>query len=187
MRRETLRALATCAAALVLPIGGCAAPAAPHDPLDALLRLIDERLEVGEDVARSKWNSGAPIEDAPREREIVAAIAAQAPAHGLDPAVARTFFEAQIEASKVLQHARHAQWRAGARAPFEHAPDLRADIRPRLDRLTPELLDALARAQSALRAPDAAGRINAHATDAARTAALAPLAAMAGKTSRSAP
>jgi len=165
-----------CALALfLLSMCGCTAVNPPPPSLDTLLALIDQRLAISEDVARSKWNSGAAVEDLARERDIVNAIGAQAVKYGLDPAFARAFFQAQIEASKVVQHTRLAQWRAANQAPFSNVPDLQRDIRPQLDRLTTELLTALAQALPALRAPGAEARLAAHANHAARATALAPL------------
>ncbi len=175
MRRKAIRAVFAFGLLLTILLGGCATPAPPADRLAVLLDLIDQRLAISEDVARSKWNSGAPVEDLARERDIVTAIGAQAAGYGLDPSFARNFFQAQIEASKVVQRARLAQWRAARQAPFTGVPDLQRDIRPQLDRLTTELLTALAQALPALRAPGSEARLAAHAGDAARAAALAPL------------
>lgn len=176
MRRQGRSAGACCVLAfLLLSICGCAAVNPHRTSVETLLALIDQRLAISEDVARSKWNSGAPVEDPARERDIVAAIGTQAAAYGLEPAFAETFFRAQIEASKVVQHARIAQWRAAGQAPFADVPDLQRDIRPQLDRLTTEMLAVLAQAMPALRAPGADARLTAHATTAARAAALAPL------------
>src|SRR3982751_2159773 len=89
-------------------LAGCAAQPAPADlaPVDRLLTLINERLSYMDDVARNKWNSGAPIEDLAREAQIIADIGAQSPSYGLSPDVAKEFMRAQIEASKIIQHRR---------------------------------------------------------------------------------
>ena len=165
----------TLLAAGVLLLSGCAALPSASDPLADLLHLIDQRLAIGEAVARNKWNSGVPIEDPARERAIIDAIGTQAAAHNLEPAFAQEFFRAQIEASKIVQRARFAQWDAAAQPPFDNPPDLRRDIRPQLDRLTAEMLPALEKAVPALRAAGANARLTTHTGDAARAAALAPL------------
>ena len=142
------------AALAALVLAGCAAPqAAPATAkLDRLLHLIGQRLGYMDDVARNKWNSGAPIEDLPRERAIIDEIGAQAAGYGLDPAFARDFFRAQIEASKTIQRARFTEWHAKKQPPFSNVVDLRDRIRPALDELTPELMKALAVALPELRA-----------------------------------
>ena len=162
-------------AACIFLLAGCAQPKPEYDPVGNLLGLIDQRLALANDVARSKWNSGAAVEDLAREREIVAAIGVEAPRYGLEPAVAMDFFRAQIEASKVAQNALLAQWRAERRPHFENARDLQRDIRLQLDHLTPALLEALARALPALHTPAAHERLDARAADAARATAIAPL------------
>ena len=116
----------------------------------ALLALMRERLVIAADVARSKWNSGTPIEDPKRESDIVAALAGQAGEMGLPVPWAEQFFRAQIEASKNVQRELHARWRAQGQGKFDDAPDLARDIRPRLDALTPRLLAALAAARPVL-------------------------------------
>src|ERR1700675_1398834 len=80
--------------------------------IDTLLRLIQERLDVAPEVARTKWNTKAPIEDLPREQQIIDRVAKKATEYGLEPQVAETFFTGQIEASKVVQNALHAEWTA---------------------------------------------------------------------------
>lgn len=129
------------------------AVAAQRPATEELVALIRARLAIGADVARSKWNSGAPIEDLQREAEIIAALGRQAGQFGLPERWAEGFFRAQIEASKAVQRQLHARWRAEGREKFADAPDLGRDIRPRLDALTPKLLAALAAAWSGLCAP----------------------------------
>jgi chorismate mutase len=171
-RRRAFRALLVAAFLLA----ACAQPQPAYDPVGNLLGLIDQRLALAGDVALSKWNSDAPVEDLARENEIVAAIGAETPRYGLEPALARDFFRAQIEASKIAQNARLAEWRAEKRPKFPNAPDLQRDIRPRLDRLTPQLLEALARALPALKTPGAMERLAIFAAvDTAQAAAVAPL------------
>jgi chorismate mutase len=142
-----------------VPIGGsawcwshCWRPAAPRrrgSPLPTpqqsigLLGLIGERLEVAPDVARVKWNTNAPIEDVSRERAIIEGVARRGAEYGLDSAIAGSFFLGQIEASKTVQTALHAEWRASRQPPFANVRDLDQDIRPMLDRLTPMMLRAL--------------------------------------------
>ncbi|MET0290781.1 MAG: transporter substrate-binding domain-containing protein, partial [Steroidobacteraceae bacterium] len=55
---------------------------APWQPGSRLLALIDARLAVMSDVARAKWNSGAPIEDTARETELLSALVRQGEALG---------------------------------------------------------------------------------------------------------
>jgi len=203
--RSAVAALAGALLAVVVALAaaGCAAtvPAPPaaaspaggarsdEQAIDRLLAAMRQRLDVAIVVARIKWNSGAPIEDLPRERQILDRVAAAAPAHGLEPARAREFFQAQIDAGKLVQRALHGQWRAAAQPPFPDAGDLARDVRPVLDRLEPELLDALAGAATALALPGAADRLAPRARaslapfDAdAIAAAIAPLPVRAAQT-----
>ena len=102
-----------------------ASPGAAPTSLDALLELIGERLAVMPDVARHKYNSGAAVEDLTREAQVIEAVTTQGEAAGLDKDVAATFFQAQIDASKMIQAERIAVWKAEGRASFTDVPDLK--------------------------------------------------------------
>jgi chorismate mutase len=176
-----------------LLLAGCAAPPpAAHDvgKIDRILTLIGQRLRYMDDVARNKWNSGAAIEDLPREREIIDSLGKQAADYGLDAGIAREFFRAQIEASKIIQRTRFAEWRTQNQPPFKDLPDLRDSIRPALDALTPELMKALAGALPVLQSTGGAALVDARATIvvvvrasdvAARDEAIAPLVRIANR------
>jgi len=117
---------------------------APASPETDLLRLMRARLDLARPVALAKLYSRAPVEDRMREAAVLDAVRREAPAHHVNPDRAVRFFEAQIEASKMAQRAWQTKW-AREGAPFDPRPDLAKDIRPKLDLLTVDLLDALAR------------------------------------------
>ena len=177
-------------ALLLVFLAGCAAQPAASDvaQVDRLLALIDQRLGFMDDVARNKWNSGAPIEDLPREAEIIDSLGRQAAGFGIDAEIVRGFFRAQIEASKTIQRARFAEWRVRNQPPFKNPPDLRDTIRPALDALTPEMMKALAGALQVLRLTGGASLVNSRAAimpgagtsnAIARDQAIAPLVRVA--------
>lgn len=115
-----------------------------------LLQLMNERLAVAPLVAKSKWNSGAAVDDPVRERQILDDIAQRARREHLDPALAQDFFQSQFDAGKIVQTRLHAQWRQQQLGRFNDAPDLARDVRPVLDRLTPELIATLKSLQAHL-------------------------------------
>ena len=118
-----------------------------------LLSLMRERLQISVDVAKSKWNSDAPIEDIHRENAIVAGLTKQAGELGLPLPWAEQFFRAQIEAAKIVQRELHERWRQQGQGKFNDALDLARDVRPRLDALTPKLLAAITAAWPELCSP----------------------------------
>ncbi len=136
------------ALALLLLAGCQIQPPEPPDEdkaaIDRMLALIDERLDVAPVVAKAKWNSGAPIEAPEREAQIIEQVTARAAEAGVDEDFARRFFEKQFEASKQVQRRLHHQWLQEGRSPFADPPDLAEEVRPVLDRLTPQLIEALA-------------------------------------------
>ncbi|MCE9642076.1 MAG: gamma subclass chorismate mutase AroQ [Betaproteobacteria bacterium] len=165
MRGEARAAPLVFSTLLTLLLSGCAAqpPAADVEKIDHVLQLIQQRLGHMDDVARNKWNSGAAIEDLPREREIIDGLGRQAADYGLDAAVARDFFRAQIEASKVIQRTRFKEWQAANQPKFVGVRDLARDIRPALDALTPAMMQGLAAALPELKKPGSAPLVDARA------------------------
>lgn len=159
LARPASRSVALALAALL--VSGCATTKVDRSSdaaiVERVLTLIKQRLDVAPAVARAKWNSRASIEDPVREQQVIEAVAIQAAAHGIDRAVAERFFRGQIEASKVVQRALHADWTDRRQEPFPTVASLDRDIRPVLDRLTPEMLRSLAAVVPVLRRPD--GRV----------------------------
>ena len=110
---------------------------------DRILHLIDQRLRISVLVARAKWNENLPIEAAGRESVVVANFEELARDKGIPSELARSFIEAQIVASKLVQTELFAAWRADRRVAFAVSPDLKGEIRPQLDLLTKSLIEAL--------------------------------------------
>ena len=149
------RLLLAGAGACVLARSAAAAPLVGADPLMTLVALMRQRLDLMVEVARSKWNTGSSVEDLAREKSLAEDVARIAPGYGLDPQLAATFFRAQIEAAKLVESALIARWTLAHTAAFAEAPDQRTVIRPKIDRLTEELLAALAAVAPALKRNDA--------------------------------
>ncbi|QJU54161.1 chorismate mutase [Herbiconiux sp. KACC 21604] len=130
--------------------------AVPTAAFDPVLQLLVERLNAAPDVAASKYFSGQPVTDEAREQAVLQAAADAATAAGADPDYVRDVFADQIAASKAVQEALLAEWRSGTTPPPTEAPDLATQVRPVLDRITTELVPALAAAEQ-YRAADGCG------------------------------
>lgn len=156
------RLISALAAALLMACGFApTAPAfSPRTEVSQLLSLQKTRLDVAAPVARSKWNSHAPIDDPAREQAILDDVGARAQQLGIDAQWARGFFQDQFDAGKIVQRDLHRQWKLEQRPPFANPPDLAREVRPVLDRLTPELLAALARLNDRWCEPDVAGALD---------------------------
>ncbi|MVV49315.1 chorismate mutase [Pseudomonas sp. PB120] len=137
--------LLTCALTGLL---ACSAQAstvtAVPDSLQPLLVTINERLNIADQVALTKWDSGKPIQDTAREAQVIASARAMAADRKLDPDEAAELIAAQIEANKLVQYGLIAEWRAADKAPDLPRPDLTLQIRPRLDELQNLLLQQYA-------------------------------------------
>ncbi len=126
-------------------LNACASSAPADSAGAALLEVCRQRLLLALPVAQAKWNSGTPLTDTAREAEVERAFVQQAQGQGVAASLAQRCIRAQIDASKQLQAAWQARWRAAGQGPFVPAPDLAREVRPKLDALTPQLLAALRR------------------------------------------
>jgi chorismate mutase len=115
----------------------------------ALLDAMCERLKIMHDVARWKWNADKAIEDSERERQLLQQLERRGREFNLSPAETRRIMQAQMEAGKRIQRADWNAWRREQRKPFDDVPDLKRELRPRIDRASEQLLSAFA----ALREP----------------------------------
>ncbi|MFI6011244.1 chorismate mutase [Streptomyces sp. NPDC051243] len=147
-----------------------AAPAAAHTSapvraasvasgLTPLTDLFAERLLVADKVAAAKYGTDKPIDDPVREQQILDDVAARATALGLDPAATQAVFRDQIEANKLVQRGLYARWDAHPEERPTERPDLVKEVRPVLDRITTQLLDALKDTQPARTSPSCEPRL----------------------------
>lgn len=113
----------------------------PAEP--GLGEALRERLETARLVAMAKHNSGAPVEDKVRERQVVFGAVRLAVKKGVDVELVLKVFTAQIEANKAAQRAFLARWKD--LPAFDPAPNLAQEVRPKLDRLTPIIVSDLKR------------------------------------------
>ncbi|WP_201192614.1 chorismate mutase [Pseudomonas fluorescens] len=140
-----LKTVLAAAALLSLNLAGTCAQAAPAlepspDALKPLLMTINERLEIADLVALTKWDSAKPIQDSERESKVIADAQKQAVDYSIPRNEATQLMAAQIEANKLVQYRLLAEWHAAGNAPEVKRPDLKSLIRPRLDLLQTSLL-----------------------------------------------
>ncbi len=120
--------------------------------IDLLLSLMKRRLEVSVDVARYKFANKLPIADEDREKTQLERLLQLADNIGLDKNLTREFLTAQFAASRALQENLHAAWSKGDKAPATtDIPDLKETLRPRIDVLSSDLVQAFAKVQPYLR------------------------------------
>jgi chorismate mutase len=121
--------------------------------MEPLIRLTRRRLVLGDLVAAAKFGTLLPIDDPVREEEVLAGIARMAEAMGVDAALSRRFFVAQIEANKAVQRGLHALWAQEPGHRPARSPDLHGEVRPRLDRLDRAILHGMRAVELPLRLP----------------------------------
>jgi cyclohexadienyl dehydratase len=181
-----LRSLAILLLFLLTASAG-AQPAFADPDADArdVFRLIGERLQLMHDVAAWKHLHREPIVDAAREQQVLEHTVQQAAALGLEPQSTRELIALQIRLAVRMQLALTKAWQSGESPPLQ-APDLKTELRPRLDDIGSKLLRALALASPQLSDPAVAARLVAQAraievpeiTDADREALARAVAAV---------
>lgn len=129
-------------AVLGLFLSGAHANTLPPAPgsLLPLLETMNERLNLADLVALSKWDTRQPTQDSTREAQVIANARKQALDRKLDPDEVAELVAAQIEASKLVQYGLLAHWQAAGKAPDTPRPDLTRQVRPQLDELQNRLL-----------------------------------------------
>ena len=161
-------------------LAGCASspPASTPDPISRLATLMENRLALAEPVARAKWSSGAPIEDLPREEQIIQTARTLAPMNQLDADWVAQFYRAQITAGKRLQTHLHQTWKAGETPPGDPV-DLAKELRPKFDALNSQFLAALAQIQPWKNDPGTRSALSARLEEACRRHEWPPAVATA--------
>lgn len=132
------------------PAQASATPAASTDSLRGLVALALRRIVLGDQVSAAKFGTPSPIDDPPREQQVLEAVRASANRAGVAPDEAVRFFQNQITASKVVQRGLYQLWTEHPEQAPKTRPDLRTQVRPELDAITTQLIDQL-RATGALR------------------------------------
>ena len=111
------------------------------DPLDILAELVVQRLTLSQEVAAAKYASGQPIDDPIREQQILESISHTLNDARVDRDIVIHFFSDQIEANKVIQRGLLQRWYAHPEeVPTVH-DDLTAEIRPKFDCITSQMLE----------------------------------------------
>ncbi len=137
--------LMICALSALIACGAQADVTTPAPAsLQPLLATMNERLNIADRVALSKWDSRTPIQDSAREAQVIAAARKQAIIHKLNPEEVAELIAAQIEASKLVQYGLIAQWQAAGKAPDTPRSNLVKEVRPQLDEVQKRLLQAYA-------------------------------------------
>src|SRR5476651_177409 len=78
-----------------------------HEKAVRFVGLLRQRLLYSRDVAKAKFNSGAPVEDLKREKSLIDKSLKEA---GSDRELSQKLLKDQIEASKIAQRKFLAKW-----------------------------------------------------------------------------
>ena len=140
---------------LMSPVSAASSPANTPE-FKHLLRLVDQRLQLMQDVAAYKYANHIAIENKQREKVVLASAIASAQKLQLDPATLEPFFRLQIEMAKKIQKGWIENWQAEGIVPARknNAADLKNEIRPALIILGDQLVEQLPLALQELNGTD---------------------------------
>jgi cyclohexadienyl dehydratase len=133
---------------VVLLVIACVARAEPaalnsaEDDVRRVFELVQTRLSLMREVAAWKYANDAPVTDAAREQRVLDASVAQARPLGIEPTSARDFFALQIKIASDVQEHFIATWRKQGGS-TERVRDLNKELRPELDHIGAQLLQAI--------------------------------------------
>lgn len=114
--------------------------AAVDAPLNPLVTLMIQRLQLSREAAWNKCRAGIPVADPAREARMLTDLRSAGVQEGLSAAEVTRLFLPQIAASRRYQEELIAGWRSGIDIPRIEPLDLAAEIRPRLDKVNREIL-----------------------------------------------
>jgi cyclohexadienyl dehydratase len=142
---------------LILSSGMALADTAQFSTVDAeverILELADQRLAVMPAVAAVKWQTHAPIFDPPRENAVIQRAADLGAPMGLAGEPLKHFFALQARLAREVQTGLHDEWHAHGFSYSEPVTTLAA-LRPKLDGLTVDILQAIYLAAPVLQRDD---------------------------------
>jgi cyclohexadienyl dehydratase len=110
--------------------------------VERILDLADQRLAVMPAVAAVKWQTHAPIFDPPRENAVIQRAQDLGAPMGLVSDPVKRLFELQVRLAREVQGTLHEDWKAHGFSYAEPVTTLAA-LRPRLDGLTVDFLQAI--------------------------------------------
>jgi cyclohexadienyl dehydratase len=110
--------------------------------VERILELADQRLAVMPAVAAVKWQTHAPIFDPPRENAVIQRAQDLGAPMGLVSDPVKRLFELQARLAREVQGSLHEEWKVHGFSYSEPVTTLTA-LRPRLDGLTVDLLQAI--------------------------------------------
>ncbi|GAB2951145.1 hypothetical protein ACFMQL_40545 [Nonomuraea fastidiosa] len=113
------------------------------EELPELADLTVRRLLLADAVAAAEFGTATLVADPAGQRELLDAVAEHSVEIGLPVPTGVGFFRAQIAAAEHVRRGLHERWRARPALLPHPRSDLAADVRPRLDLLTPRLLRLL--------------------------------------------
>lgn len=125
----------------------------PARDVDRIADLSRERRELMRDIAAWKWVRQRAVSDPEREAQVRHSVREQARVLGIEPEAAVAFFELQMHWARQQQSLAFAEWQR-TRAQVTPRRDLNTELRPALDRIGDELMQALYVSLPELQAPD---------------------------------
>jgi chorismate mutase-like protein len=106
---------------------------------DQLQLLLQKRLAIMHEVARTKWNQNLAIEDKVREEQILKGLIEQGQKYGLDEKWISKFFQIQFDAAKDIQREDFIVWKEQGIDKFPSVLSLKDELRIYIDQINQEI------------------------------------------------
>jgi len=139
LRRVVIGLIALSAAQLAF---GDVRFADPQSDVTTVVDLIAARLALMRPVAEWKYAHDVPVTDQAREQKVLDTTVLQAQALGIEADGARQLFTLQIRLARQIQERAADEWRT-SHATVHPSRDLNSDLRPQLDHVGTQLLQAI--------------------------------------------
>jgi chorismate mutase len=121
------------------------------EKIDGVLFTIQEWFALTHELAKWKWNHEAPIQDKKKEDKLIQVLCEKGEKAGLQPQLVKEIFQAQLEASRMIQENHFENWRKQEINQFGGVLNFKTDLRPKIERLCDQFILKLKEALPLLR------------------------------------
>jgi chorismate mutase len=119
--------------------------------IDGVLNAIQELFSTMHNVAKWKWNHRSAIEDMEKEKQLLEKWIEKGAQLGLPEEIVKEVFNAQLEAMKMIQINYFENWKRDGVDQFADVHDFKTELRPRIERISENLMMQLKEVMPLLR------------------------------------
>jgi len=110
------------------------------EKIDGVLFTIQEWFVLTHEVAKWKWNHEVPIQEKKKEEKLIQALCEKGKKAGLQPQLVKEVFQAQLEASRMIQENHFENWRKQEINQFGGVLNFKSDLKPKIDQICDQFI-----------------------------------------------